>query len=132
MNVLTQSLILAQEGGGGGGLGGLIFMVVWLALVVGVLAGIWKTFAKAGQPGWAAIIPFYNIIVMLQIAGRPTWWIILFFVPVVSLVIAILVSIDIAKNFGKGAGFGIGLAFLGFIFYPILGFGDAQYQPVNA
>jgi uncharacterized membrane protein YhaH (DUF805 family) len=65
---------------------------------------------------------------MIQIAGKPAWWLILFFIPVVNFIFAILLAIEIAKAFGKGAGFGIGLAFLGFIFYPILGFGDAQYQ----
>jgi hypothetical protein len=64
---------------------------------------------------------------MLQIARKPLWWIILFFIPIVNLVIAILVMLEIAKNFGKGPGFGIGLALLGFIFWPILGFGDARY-----
>ncbi len=96
--------------------------------IVLVIAAIRKVFTKAGQPGWAAIIPIYNVIVMLKIAGRPLWWIILLFVPLVSIVILILVSIDVAKHFGKSAGFGVGLAVLAFIFYPILAWGDAQYQ----
>jgi hypothetical protein len=107
-----------------------ILMIVYLALIVLVFAGLWKTFAKAGEPGWAAIIPIYNIIVLMRIAGKPLWWVILFFIPIVSIVIAVLVSINIAKNFGKGEGFGLGLAFLGFIFYPILGFGDARFRRV--
>ncbi len=65
---------------------------------------------------------------MLEIAERPIWWIILFFIPVVSIVVSILVNIEIAKKFGKGAGFGVGLALLGFIFMPILGFGSAKFQ----
>ena len=88
---------------------------------------LWKVFTKAGQPGWAALVPVYNLIVLLQIVGRPIWWFILFLIPLVGLVVAIIVAIDVAKSFGKGVGFGIGIAFLGFIFYPILGFGDAQY-----
>jgi hypothetical protein len=92
---------------------------------------MWKVFAKAGQPGWAAIVPIYNIIVLLQISGKPVWWILLFLIPVVNLVIAILVGIAIAKNFGKSDAFGVGLGLLGFVFYPILGFGDAQYQGVK-
>jgi hypothetical protein len=99
-----------------------------LAFVVLMLAGTWKTFAKAGQPGWAAIVPIYNMIVLLQVAGRPIWWIILAFIPIVSLIL-LVIPFDIAKKFGKGTGFGLGLLFLPFIFYPILGFGDAQYQP---
>jgi hypothetical protein len=101
--------------------------IIWLALVVLIIAGVWKTFVKAGKPGWAAIVPIYNIIVMLEIAGKPIVWIILFFIPVVSIVAAILVGIAIAEQFGKGTGFGVGLGLLGFVFFPILGFGDAQY-----
>jgi hypothetical protein len=107
---------------------GLVFFAVELAIIVTIIAGVWKVFVKAGKPGWAAIVPFYNIIVLLEIAGKPLWWIILFFIPLVNLIIGILVSLAIAKNFGKSDAFGIGLALLGFIFYPILGFGDAQYQ----
>ena len=103
-------------------------MIVPLAIVVVVIAGLWKTFVKAGQPGWGALIPFYNFVLLLEIAGKPIWWLILMFIPLVNLVVTIIVSIEVAKNFGKDAGFGLGLAFLGFIFYPILGFGSAQYQ----
>ncbi len=105
-----------------------LLLLVYLALLVGVLAGVWKTFEKAGKPGWAAIVPIYNLIVLLEISGKPLWWIVLFFIPCVSIVAAILVCIEIAKKFGKEAGFGLGLAFLGFIFFPILGFGDAKYE----
>ena len=125
MNEFNHTLLLAQADSAGGGV---IVPIIGLALVVGVIAGVWKTFVKAGKPGWGAIIPFYNIILMLDIAGRPLWWILLFMIPLVNLVIGIVVGIDIAKNFGKGTGFGLGLAFLGFIFYPILGFGSAQYR----
>ncbi|HID21105.1 MAG TPA: signal peptidase I [Planctomycetaceae bacterium] len=105
--------------------------LIWIAIVVLVIAGLWKTFSKAGRPGWGAIIPIYNVVLLLEIAGRPIWWIILFFVPIVNFIVAIFVAIDVAKNFGKGVGFGLGLAFLGFIFYPILGFGSARYQPTS-
>ncbi len=104
-----------------------IFIVLYLILIVLVIAGMWKTFTKAGQPGWAAIVPIYNMIVILEIAGKPTWWILLYFVPIANIIIPIIVSIAVAENFGKSVGFGIGLAFLGPIFYAILGFGDAQY-----
>jgi hypothetical protein len=106
--------------------------VIQLVLVIALLAGLWKTFEKAGKPGWAAIVPIYNGIVLLQIAGKPIWWIILMLIPCVNIVIAILVGIEVAKNFGKGTGFGLGLGLLSFIFYPILGFGDARYQPTQA
>ncbi len=113
---------------GAGLLGGGISVVVMLMVVAVMIAAMWKVFVKAGQPGWAAIVPLYNIVVLLKIAGKPLWWIALFFVPLANFVVMILVAIEIAKCFGKSTGFGIGLAFLGFIFYPILGFGSAQYQ----
>ena len=108
--------------------GGGLIMVIYLAVIVLVIASMWKTFVKAGQPGWAAIVPIYNVIVLLQIVGKPTWWVILFFVPIANIVISFIVMIEFAKVFGKGAGFGVGLALLGFIFLPILGFGSAEYQ----
>ncbi len=107
---------------------GLLSTLLMLAIVVAIIAGIWKVFVKAGKPGWACLIPIYNIVVLLEIVGRPIWWLILLIIPIVSLVVAIIVSIDMAKSFGKGTGFGVGLALLGPIFYPILGFGDAKYQ----
>ena len=105
----------------------MIFLVLYFAFIIFLVASIWKIFTKAGQPGWAALVPIYNLVVLLQVVGRPIWWIVLMLIPLVNLVIFIMVAIDLAKSFGKGAGFGIGLAFLGFIFYPILGFGSAQY-----
>lgn len=102
-------------------------MIIMLGLILVIIAGMWQVFTKAGKPGWACLIPIYNAYVLLQIAGKPGWWLILFIIPLVNLIIAILVSIALAERFGKGAGFGLGLAFLGFIFYPILGFGDAEY-----
>jgi len=106
---------------------GFIIFLVELAIIILIVAGFWKTFEKAGKPGWASIIPIYNVIILLQIAGRPIWWIVLMLIPVVNLVIGIIVALDVAKRFGKSPLFGVGLAFLGFIFYPVLGFGDAQY-----
>ncbi|HEU4390652.1 MAG TPA: DUF5684 domain-containing protein [Blastocatellia bacterium] len=108
---------------------GIIPIIVGLIVVVIEIAGMWKVFTKAGEPGWACIIPIYNIVVLLKVARRPIWWIILLIIPLVGVIVSIIVCIDIAKNFGKGAGFGIGLALLGVIFYPILGFGSAEYNP---
>ncbi len=105
------------------------FIVLFeLGLLFLIIAGFWKVFTKAGQPGWASIVPIYNAYILLKIAGKPGWWLVLFLIPIVNLVIGIIVAIDLAKAFGKGTGFGVGLAFLGVIFYPILGFGDATYQ----
>lgn len=111
----------------GGMIGGLIGTLVWLAIMVFVIAGLWKVFVKAGKPGWASIIPIYNAVVIFQIAGKPLWWLILLFIPFVNFIVLILVMIALAKSFGKGTGFGLGCAFLSFIFIPILGFGDARY-----
>ena len=103
------------------------FWILMLGVMLVVIAGVWKTFVKARKPGWASLVPVYNVWVLLQIADRPGWWIILLFIPLVNLVVAVLISISLANRFGKGTGFGLGLAFLGLIFYPILGFGDAKY-----
>jgi hypothetical protein len=104
-----------------------VFIVIYLALVVVTIASLWKVFTKAGQPGWGVLIPIYNIYLLCKIAGKPGWWVILCCIPLVNVIIALLVMLGIAENFGKGAGFGIGLFFLGFIFFPILAFGDATY-----
>lgn len=103
-------------------------LLIALAILVFFIAAMWKVFTKAGKAGWLVLIPFVNVYTLLKIAGRPGWWLILFIIPVVNFIISILVSLDLAKSFGKGAGFGLGLAFLGPIFYPILGFGSARYN----
>ena len=87
----------------------------------------WKIFVKAGKPGWAAIIPIYNIIILLEIVGKPTWWIVLLFIPLVNIVIMIMIVHQLALSFGKEAGFTVGLILLGIVFYPILAFGSAKY-----
>jgi Family of unknown function (DUF5684) len=99
-----------------------------LAFAILMIAACWKIFTKAGQPGWAAIIPIYNWYIFCKIVGRPGWWVILLLIPFVNFIIGIILCIDLAKSFGKGVGFGIGLILLGVIFFPILGFGSAQYQ----
>ena len=104
-----------------------VFGIVWLVVVVLLVASMWKVFTKAGQPGWAAIVPIYNVIVLLQITGKPIWWIVLLLIPLVNFVILIMIAIALAASFGKRTGYGIGLAFLPFIFYPMLGFGSARY-----
>lgn len=92
-----------------------------------VLAAMWKVFTKAGQPGWAAIIPIVNIYFMTKIAGKPGYWTLLCFVPFVNVIILIWLYNMVSKSFGKDEGFTAGLVFLGFIFWPILGFGNARY-----
>ena len=132
--MLTASLahlsVLAQTNtsGGGGGIAALLGTLVYLAILVAFIAGCWKMFVKGGQPGWAAIVPIYNIYCLCKIVGRPGWWTILFFIPFVNVVITIIVCIDLAKSFGKSGLFAVGLFLLAPIFYCILGFGSAQYQ----
>ena len=103
------------------------FFLFELALIVLIIAGFWKVFEKAGQPGWAAIIPIYNLYIMCKIGGKSGWWVLLMCIPAVNLIFAIWLTNMISKSFGKDEGFTVGLVLLGFVFYPILGFGDARY-----
>lgn len=103
---------------------GLLTLIIFILWIV----GMWKAFAKAGEPGWAAIVPLYNLWVLNKIGGKPWWWIILYLIPLANIVFLILLNIAVAKKFGKSAGFGVGMVFLGFIFWPILGFSDDQYR----
>jgi hypothetical protein len=129
LEALSITTILAQSSSNtGGGLAGILMALIYIAILVVVIAGLWKTFVKGGQPGWAAIVPIYNIYCLCKIVGRPGWWTILFFIPFVSIVFAIIVSIDLAKSFGKSIAFAIGLILLSPVFFCILGFGSAQYN----
>lgn len=105
-----------------------LFWVVYLVFAAIIIAALWRIYTKAGKPGWAAIVPIYNIWVLLEIVGRPGWWLILYFIPLVNIVVWAIVQYDLAKAFGKGLGFAIGLIFLPGLFHMILGFGDSQYQ----
>lgn len=112
-----------QAGAGLGAIG-----ILYLALIVFLIVTMWKIFTKAGKPGWASIIPIYNVFVMLDIAGKPAWWFLLFLIPFVNFIVGILVIAGIAANFGKGGGFVVGMILLPIVFYPILAFGSAQYS----
>ena len=108
-------------------------MIISLLIGLMLIVAMWKVFTKAGQPGWASLIPIFNIYIWCKIVGRPGWWVILMLIPFVNLIVAIILCIDLAKSFGQGVGFGIGIILLSIIFLPILGFGSAQYQgPANA
>ena len=111
---------------------GPLFWIVCIALIVFEIAAMWKVFEKAGKPGWAAIVPIYNLIVLLEIAGKPLWWFLLLLIPLVNIIAGVMVYVSLARNFGKGVGFALGLLFLSIIFFPILAWGDAQYQPQPA
>ncbi|MFN5619876.1 MAG: DUF5684 domain-containing protein [Flavobacteriales bacterium] len=86
-----------------------------------------KLFEKAGKPGWAAIVPIYNLIVMLEIIGKPTWWVILALIPVVNIIVLIIIWHQLSLSFGKDGLYTVGLILLGIIFLPMLAFGKAQY-----
>ena len=107
--------------------GGVLISIIQLVIALVTLIAMWKVFVKAGKPGWAVIIPFFNAYVFLKIAGKPGWWLILLLVPVLNIIFGIIALVAFSQNFGKGAGFVVGLIFLPFIFYPILAFSDAQY-----
>jgi len=102
-------------------------IILYLGVLIFMIASMWKVFTKAGKPGWAAIVPIYNYIVMLEIAKKPIWWIVLMLIPFVNFIMIIILFIELAKAYGKSAGFGLGMFFLMPIFWPILAFGDATY-----
>jgi Family of unknown function (DUF5684) len=102
--------------------------IIYAVVVVITIAAYWRIFTKAGEAGWKVLIPIYNTLVLLKIIGREWWWILLLLIPIVNIVILFIVCIDLAKSFGHGAGFGVGLVFLPFIFALILGFGSDTYR----
>jgi hypothetical protein len=106
-------------------------LVIELALIAVVIVGLWKLFEKAGKPGWAAIIPIYNTCMLIDIAGKPIWWILLMFIPFVNIVVIALVMIGLAQNFGRGVGTMVGLILLPMLFMLILGFGSAEYNRIE-
>lgn len=103
------------------------FIIGMLAFAVFVFAAQWRVFTKAGQPGWACLIPFYNIYIMTKIGGKPGYWTLLCLIPVVNIIIIIWLYNMLSKSFGKEEGFTAGLVLLGFIFWPLLGFGNSRY-----
>lgn len=123
---------------------GFAYTLIWLlflAIYIIAVIGLWKMYTKAGKPGWAAIIPLYNWWVWIKIIGRPTWWfwamiaaLLLSWIPLIGWLLTVLVAIlwllgclDMARCFGKGVGHGLLLWLFPFILAPILGFGSARY-----
>lgn len=115
--------------GAGIGAFGIIINLVFLVLIFG---SMWKLFEKAGKPGWAAIIPIYNFIVLIEIVGKPTIWILYLLIPCVNIVFFIWLTNLLAKSFGKSEGYTVGLIIVPIVFYPLLGFGDAPYLGPSA
>ena len=102
-------------------------IIIYVAVIALMIVSMWKIFTKAGKPGWACIIPIYNIIVLLEIVGKPWWWLLLMLIPVVNIVLAIWMLNLLSKSYGHGVGFTLGLLFLGFVFFPVLGLGESKY-----
>jgi hypothetical protein len=128
MNEYENSLNDPESIGVLAALAGVNLLIVIVILVL-IFGGLWKIFTKAGKPGWAAIVPIYNWIVLVKIVGKPLWWDIMLFIPCVNLVFGILVYIELAKCFGKDTLYGVLLFLLSPIMIPVLGFSDAQYTP---
>ena len=135
MDIEIPTVELSSELTTGAGAAMGAMLIVYIAVAVLMVIGMWKMFAKAGRPGWGAIIPVYNLYLLVEIAGKP-WWFFLIMIlggfipfvgPIVSLVFTILVMIGLAQSFGKGTGFTVGLILLQPIFILILGFGSAKY-----
>jgi hypothetical protein len=101
-----------------------------LAIAVLGIVAMWKIFEKAGEPGWAAIIPFYNLYVLFKITWGSGWKFLLLLIPIANIVFMIITMVKLAKAFGKSGGFAVGLIFLSIIFYCILAFDQSQYQGV--
>ena len=105
----------------------LLLIFIYIGLIALLIISQWKIYSKANKPGWACLIPIYATIVLLEIVGKPWWWIFLFLIPIVNLVFIIWMTNLLSKSFGKDEGFTIGLIFLPIIFYPILGLGSSTY-----
>ncbi|MES2437099.1 MAG: DUF5684 domain-containing protein [Patescibacteria group bacterium] len=121
---VNGEIVPCPEWLGGASIGMVVFM---LAVFIVMIVSTWKIFQKAGEPGWASIVPIYNLIVMSRISGLPIWIVLLMFIPFVSIFAGIALIYGLTKSFGKGIGFMLGLLFLPFIFLPILAFGKSQH-----
>jgi hypothetical protein len=109
---------------------GLVILIPVAILVIGnlvAIAGAWKSFEKAGEPGWTVIVPVYNMMVMARIAGKEETYGLLCFIPVAGPIFMILLTIEFCKKFDVSGGFVVGLILAGPIFWPILGFGSARF-----
>ena len=102
-------------------------IIIYVAIFLLLTIAQWKIFVKANKPGWACLIPIYNVIVLLEIIGKPWWWFLLMLIPFVNIIFSIWAINLLSKSFGKSEGFTVGLLLLSIVFYPILAFGDAKY-----
>ena len=180
MNTLTYNINVNDINGAGAAfLGGMFGTVLTIGIILGVILIIawWRIFEKAGEKGWKALIPIYDLYILFKICGIKKWfWVFLgatifasilscinppvestvsvsnsvitvtdlsptidwsqhvpyligtIFTAIISIAFAIAIAVRLAKAFGKGVGFTLGLIFLSGIFYMILGFGKAKYD----
>jgi TRAP-type C4-dicarboxylate transport system permease small subunit len=103
--------------------------LIILAAALLLVASMWKVFERAGEPGWAVIIPIYNLYVLTKVAQVSAAWMIAMLLPFLNIIAVFVVANGVAKRFGKSTGFGIGLVLLPFLFYPMLAWGDDQPSP---
>lgn len=105
----------------------LIPIIFFLLILSIIFISLWKIFEKAGKPGWKGIIPIYNLIVLLEIVGKPWWWIFLMAIPTLGFIWTIWTWNLLSKSFGKSEGFTVGIILLGIVFLPVLAFGNSKY-----
>ena len=122
----TQNLANSAAMGLMAGLG-LGLVLTFIALAVFLVACYWKIYTKAGEPGWACLVPIYNIIIFLKIINKPWWWLLLFMIPIVNVILYIIAVHRLSLSFGKGAGFTLGLLFVSIVFCPLLAFDNSTY-----
>jgi hypothetical protein len=127
-NFIAQNDINPEAAAGMAAMAGIVMLLIILVVAVVIVASTWKIFTKAGQPGWASIVPIYYNYVLVQVTGKPILWFILSLIPFINIIVWIMLMNELSKRFGGGIGTTLGLIFLPIIFFPVLGFGSAQYQ----
>lgn len=125
------TLLATAPSSAGAGAAGTAFLVIIFAFAIASIVCFWRIFTKAGKPGWAILVPIYNLVALINVSGHSGWWLLILLIPGVDIIFIIVFSMvvywDLGKAFGKGVLFRLGLMFLGPIFIPILAFGKAQY-----
>ena len=107
------------------------YLLLLIAIAIISIIASWKIYTKAGQPGWASIVPIYNLIILLEIIRKPWWWLLMLMIPLVNIYFLVVMMDRLATSFGKNSGFTVGLIFLGPIFYLILAFDGSPYTPLD-
>ena len=104
----------------------LVFSIIVFSIII-----YWKIYEKAGEPGWAVIVPFYNLLIFLKIVNKPWWWLFLLMIPIANIVLLIILIHRLSRSFGKDGGFTIGILFLNIIFLAILAFDKSTYTKLE-